>query len=223
LSKRSFTGELWNNVSTIYEAITNHPFIQGLTDGSLDEEKFRFYVIQDALYLSEFARALSIAAAKAPNDEWVITFNEHSRTAIVVERSLHESFFKDWGLEPSNVYSTPMSPTNLAYTTYLTAIAYSKPFHELLGALLPCYWLYWEVGKELEKRGSMKGLYQRWIATYSSEEYGKICQAILSIVDTIGSELTERDRAKVTGHFVTTSRYEYMFWDSAYRLEEWPV
>jgi thiaminase/transcriptional activator TenA len=153
----------------------------------------------------------------------MITFNEHSKTAIVVERSLHQSFFKDWGLEPSDVYSTPMSPTNLAYTTYLTAMAYSKPFHELLGALLPCYWLYWEVGKELEKRGSTKELYQRWIATYSSEEYGEICEAVLSIADTIGNGLAEGDRAKVTGHFVTTSRYEYMFWDSAYRLEEWPV
>ena len=89
-----FTRELWSHIGVIFEAILAHPFIQGLTDGSLPRAAFRFYVVQDALYLREFARALSIAAAKAPEDGDIAMFNTHAAEAIQVERQLHEGFFK---------------------------------------------------------------------------------------------------------------------------------
>ena len=223
MKKYAFTDELWRSASTIYKAILGHPFIKGLADGSLRVEQFKFYVLQDALYLTEFAKTLSLTAAKAPVDEWIVTFNEHSRTAILMERSLHQSFFKTWGLTEKDVYSTPMSPTNLAYTTYLVATAYSRPLHELLAALLPCYLLYWEVGKTLEKFGSRNELYRKWIETYSSKDFAKVCRTVLSLADSVGQRLTKGQKAEAAKHFITTSRYEYMFWDSAYRLERWPV
>src|SRR6202795_2216790 len=99
----SFTSELWNAVSPIYAAILRHPFLTGLTDGSLTRETFRFYAIQDALYLREFARGLSVAAARAPRDEWIVMFNEHAAGALRVERALHESFFREFGLTPDAV------------------------------------------------------------------------------------------------------------------------
>src|SRR5207249_503168 len=86
--------------------------------------KRNFYAVQDALYLREFARALSLAAARAPEDDWIIMFNEHAAGALKVERALHETFFKEFGLTPDAVAATPMAPTNLAYTSYLLAIAY---------------------------------------------------------------------------------------------------
>lgn len=201
----------------------NHPFIKGLADGSLRTEQFKFYVIQDALYLTEFAKTLSLTAAKVPEEDWIITFNEHSKTAILVERSLHHSFFKMWSLTKKEVYSTQMTPTNLAYTTYLVATAYSRPLHELLAALLPCYWLYWEVGKTLEKLGSKNELYQKWIETYASKDFANVCKFVLEITDSLDDTLTVSQKLDATKHFVTTSRYEYLFWDSAYRLEQWPV
>src|SRR5574341_1362938 len=93
-----FTDELWNTIEPIYMSILRHPFILGLTDGSLPRESFQFYAVQDALYLRGFARALSIAAARAPQDDWIIMFNEHAAGALKVERALHESFFKEFGL-----------------------------------------------------------------------------------------------------------------------------
>jgi len=215
--------ELWESASPTYEAIISHSFLAGLVDGSLQEDRFRFYVIQDALYLSEFARALNIAAARAPKDEWIVTFSEHAKGVLLGERALHEHFFSHWGLSREAVYLTPMSPTNLAYTSYLVATAYTKPFHELLGALLACYWIYWEVGKHLEAIGSKKQLYQRWVDTYSSREYAAICSAILDITDQVGTGLSPQSRTQVRNHFIVTCRYEYMFWDSAYRLEAWPI
>jgi thiaminase/transcriptional activator TenA len=218
-----FTRELWEAAAPIYESILSHPFVTELVEGSLQQDRFRFYLIQDALYLSEFARVLNLAAAHAPKDEWVVTFSEHAKAILLGERLLHEDFFKEWGLSEEAVYSKPMSPTNLAYTSYLMATAYSKPFHELLGALLACYWIYWEVGKHLEQRGSRNQQYQRWIETYSSKEYTAICKAVLEITEKVGQQLDSESRLKVRNQFIVTCRYEYMFWDSAYRLERWPI
>src|SRR5882724_6502801 len=166
-----FTADLWRSIEPVYAAILGHPFVAGLTDGSLPRPSFQFYAVQDALYLREFARALSIAAARAPRDEWIIMFNEHAAGALKVERELHEGFFKEFGLTPEAVAAIPLAPTNLAYTSYLLAVAYGAPFHEALAALLPCYWIYWEVGKALERRGSPDSTYARWIGTYASVEF----------------------------------------------------
>jgi thiaminase/transcriptional activator TenA len=218
-----FTSECWQAIAPIYAAILRHPFIAGLTDGSLPRDGFRFYVVQDALYLRDFARGLSLAAARAPRDEWIIMFNQHAAGALEVERQLHESFFEDFGLSAGEVAATPLAPTNLAYTSYLLAVAHGAPFHEAVAALLPCYWIYWEVGKELERRGSPDPLYARWIGTYASEAFGSVVRAALDCADALAAELRPAELAAMTRHFVTTSRYEWMFWEMGWRRETWPV
>ncbi len=219
----AFTRELWSSIDGIYAAILKHPFVAGLTDGSLPRESFRFYAVQDALYLRDFARALSLAAARAPRDEWIIMFNEHAAGALRVERALHESFFAEWGLSDRDVLATPLAPTNLAYTSYLLAVAYGRPFHEAVAALLPCYWIYWEVGKELERKGSPDALYAKWIGTYASEEFGGVVRAVLEATDTMAGALGAAERETMRRHFVTTSRYEWLFWDMGWRRESWAV
>ena len=219
----TFTATLWESIAPIYRAILAHPFVAGLTDGSLPREAFRFYAVQDALYLRDFARALSVAAARAPREEWIIMLNDHAAGALRVERTLHESFFKDFGLSPEAVATTPLAPVNLAYTSYLLAVAYGTPFHEGISALLPCYWIYWEVGKTLEREGSRDPLYSRWIGTYASEEFGAVVRDVLACVDTLAAGLRDVERETMQRHFVTTSRYEWMFWDMGWRREAWPV
>jgi len=219
----AFTDELWREIEPIYTAILRHPFLRGLTEGSLPRESFQFYAVQDALYLREFARALSLAAARAPEDTWIIMFNEHAAGALRVERSLHESFFKEFGLTSADAAATPLAPTNLAYCSYLLAVAYGAPFYEAVAALLPCYWIYWEVGKTLERAGSRDPLYTRWIGTYASAEFGSTVQAVLECTDQLAQGLGRAEIAAMKRHFVTTSRYEWMFWDMGYRIETWPV
>jgi thiaminase/transcriptional activator TenA len=219
----TFSTELWRSIAPVYAAILGHPFLRGLTDGSLPRESFRFYAVQDALYLREFARALSLAAARAPRDDWIIMFDEHAAGALRVERALHESFFQDFGLSPAAVAATPLAPTNLAYTSYLLAVAYGGGFHEAIAALLPCYWIYWEVGKELERAGSPDPLYARWIGTYASEEFGGLVRAVIAAADDVASRLQPPEREAMRRHFVTTSRYEWMFWEMGWRRERWPV
>ena len=150
-------------------------------------------------------------------------FNEHAAGALKVERELHEGFFKDFGLTPEAVAATPLAPTNVAYTSYLLAVAYGAPFHEAVAALLPCYWIYWEVGKELERRGSPDPLSPRWIGTSASEEFGSVVRAALACADGIAAELGPVERTAMARHFTMTSRYEWMFWDMGLRREAWPV
>ena len=209
----SFTKELWAAMEPIYTEILAHPFVRGLTDGTLSREAFRFYVVQDALYLREFARA----------DDWIIMFNEHAANALRVERALHEGFFQEFGLTPAAVAATPLAPVNQAYTSYLLAVAYGAPFHENVAALLPCYWIYWEVGKALEQAGSPEPLYRRWIATYAAEEFGAVVRAVLAVVDAVAARLGPTEREAMRRHAVTTARYEWMFWDMGHRRERWPV
>ena len=220
---KRFSTSLFERIESIYQRILSHPFLTGLTDGSLDEAAFRFYAIQDSLYLRDFSRGLSILAAKAPDDDTSVIFNESAKNAILVERALHGGFFAHWSLTPQQIHDTPMAPNNLLYTSYLIRVAYERPFHEGLGAFLPCFWIYWEVGKTLEERGSPEPIYQQWIANYASEAFGTVVQQVLNLTDDIGRTLTEDEQERVAAHFVMAARFEYLFWDMGYRQQGWEI
>jgi thiaminase/transcriptional activator TenA len=219
----TFTDQLWAGIAPIYDAILVHPFVTGLTDGTLPEERFRFYAVQDAHYLRGFARALAATAAKAPRDEWCQFLNEHARDTLVVERALHDAYFSGWDLTSEQVYATPVAPTNLAYTSYLLQVAHGGTFEGALTAILPCDWIYIAVGRELEKQGSPHPLYQTWIDAYASDEVWGLVQQVIAMLDAAVEGLSEPRRASLKEHFVTASRYEWMFWDMAWRMEDWPI
>ena len=209
--------ELWSGIRDVYEGILTHPFIKGLTDGSLPLEKFKYYIIQDYHYLKEFAKALALLSAKAEKSEERELFATHVTHALDVERVLHQGFTKEWGINPEEY---EVSPTNLLYTSYLISVVYSRPFYEGVAAVLPCYWIYMEVGKELKRMGSANKFYQKWIDTYGGEEYEKGVRAVIQIID--GFEVTKEQEENMMRHFRTASIFEYMFWDSAYKIERFP-
>jgi thiaminase/transcriptional activator TenA len=218
-----FTADLWSAAAPTFSKILEHPFLRGLTDGTLPEERFRFYVKQDALYLREYARCLALASAKAPTGSWCEMFAAHAQSALNVERSLHEAYFAAWGLAPEEVEATRPTPTTLAYTSYLLRVAGTGTFEELIGAILPCYWIYWEVGKTLVATGSPNAVYQRWIDAYASEQFAAAVQRVLDAANRSTADLPAGRLALVRRHYLTASRYEWMFWDAAFRMEEWPV
>ncbi len=221
--REGFNGELWHSIQDIYAEILDHPFLRGLTDGTLPEENFRYYVLQDALYLQEYARALSLAGVRSPDKDTLVMFDEHSAGAITVERSLHKGFLNDLGVTQEEAGATKVSPTTLAYTSFLLRTAALGDYPEALGAVLPCYWIYREVGRTLLERGSPNPLYERWIGTYGGEEFGSLVETVLNLTDGVCENLAPFQKARVREAFVTTSRYEWMFWDAAWRLQGWPV
>ena len=219
----SFTAELWSGITDIYDLILAHPFLTGLTDGTLRPEAFAFYVVQDALYLRQYAAALAAVASRAPGPAAAAMFARHSAEAIATELELHSALLPELGITPDAVAAAQPAPTNLAYTSYLLAAIRGGSYAEGVGAVLPCYWIYWEVGKELIRRGSPDPRFQRWIDTYGGDEFGAVVADVLAEADAIGPFLSATERARVHRHFYATSRYEWMFWDMGYRQESWPV
>jgi thiaminase/transcriptional activator TenA len=206
-----FRDTLWRAAAPIQVQIDQHPFLAGLTAGTLPADRFRFYIEQDALYLTAFAEALHILATKAPHATWAQTLKKHATESIDAERALHNSLLK---AGPPKT----MAPTNYAYSNHLLAVSLRKPFAEALSAMLPCYWIYWEVGKNLRKQGSPNAQYRKWIDQYSDPSYGATVETVLQMMDQSAS--TANQPACIE-QFTTSARYEYQFWDMAWRKEEW--
>ncbi|MEU5876511.1 thiaminase II [Spirillospora sp. NPDC047279] len=214
----SFTAWLWDASAGIYEQIRLHPFLQGLTTGKLDRDAFRFYVIQDSHYLKDYARTLDLVAAKAPTPAEATLFAEHATNAAAVEQTLHATFLAELG-----DVTEPPAPTTVAYTNFLLASAYAGSFGEAVAAVLPCYWIYAKVGEELLTASSPDPLYARWIATYAAPDFQRLVTSVLEITERHAATLSPSDHERMRQRFITAARYEWMFWDAAYRQQRWPV
>jgi len=223
VSGGGFTRELWASIAPVYGRILEHPFVRGLTDGSLDEAAFRFYVVQDALYLREFARALALLGARGPSEDEILLFARHAAETIEVERALHAGFLHELGLDERELEATPMAPACRAYSSFLLASVYGGSFVEGLAAVLPCYWIYWEVGKALAERGSPHPLYRRWIETYAGEQFAVAVRAALAAMERAAERAGEEERRRARELFAAAARYEWLFWDMGHRQEAWPV
>ena len=219
----SFTDAMWAEIAPIYDAILDLPFNRELAVGTLSRERFLFYMIQDAHYLGAFARALAVAAAKADPAEAQVKLAGSARDAILVERALHEGFFREFGVSPERFAATPPSPTCAGYCSFLEATAYRQPFAVAVAALLPCFQIYHEVGKRLHGLAAPGNPYQRWIDTYQDEAFGQSVREVLALTDAAHAAASASHRALMRDGYLTATRYEWMFWDSAYRLEAWPV
>jgi thiaminase/transcriptional activator TenA len=213
-----FTDHLWRLIAPIYDAILALPFNRELTDGTLDLDTFRFYVFQDARYLADFARALAIVGSRAPATEDTLAFLRFAEGAVVVERALHERYFDEFGVPEGLV----QSPTCAHYTNFLLAAASHGSHEAAVAALLPCFWIYREVGNHIATHAAPANRYQRWIDTYSGEDYAQSVDRAIAITDAVADRASDDARAAMRDAFVTSSRLEWMFWDGAYRRETWP-
>lgn len=221
MTRDGWTGRLWAEAAGTYAAILRHPFLAGLTDGRLDPNRFIHYVVQDVHYLRDFARALIVVGSKSPTQAGVGMFARHAAGTAEVELTLHQALLSELGIH--DVDAITVAPTTRAYTSYLLATAYGGTFVDGFAAVLPCYWVYAEVGAELVRLGSPDPRYQRWIDTYAGEGYQALVGEVLAMADEVGLTLTAADEARARAHFATTARYEWMFWNAAWHRERWPV
>ena len=219
----SFSAELWRGIADIYVAILAHPFMAGLTDGSLPPEAFAFYLVHGALFLRRYAQALAVVAGQAPDTAGTEMFARHAAGIVTAEMSLHESLLADLNMDAASVGAAQEAPTTLAYTSYLLATARGGSYGEGVGAVLPCYWIYWQVGKHLLGKGSPNRGYQQWIDTYGAGEFGAEALEVIAVTDKLGLALAPVERERIRCHFRVTSRYEWMFWDMGFRRENWPL
>ena len=187
-------------------------------------DRFTYFILQDYVYLLDFAQVLCQGGAKAPDLKTLEMFARHAIGAVEVERSFHASFGKTLGLSQKQLDAVPKEPVTQAYIGHLQSVARSGTLGELVAAVLPCYWIYGEVGRRLYKRRPRNPkIYREWIETYAGEAFWKPVREQIELMDSLGAAAGSREKKLMKAHFMLSSRYEFLFWEQAYRRESWPV
>lgn len=208
----------WNSIQPIYNRIIELPFIQELMNGTLPYEKFTFYIQQDALYLAEYGKVLTGIASKLDDPRHIAAFIHFAGNSIVVENELHRSFVNEIATD------VKPSPSCLLYTSYLKSLLGNSPKEVICAGVLPCFWIYNEVGKYILAHQTVgENRYQSWINTYEGEEFTKSVLEAISICEELANTCTEEQQEAMTDAFVMCSKFEWMFWDSAYNIERWKI
>ena len=218
-----FSQVVWQRNSELYQQILNLPFNQELAQGTLNRDAFSHYVIQDAHYLLAYGRALAVCAAKAFDADDVIQFSEGAKIAIVVERSLHNDFMQGFNISKEEFENTPLTLACHHYTSFLTATAWSESYPVVLASLLPCFWIYAEVGKAIVNQSVPNNPYQAWIDTYSGEEFNTAVNNVIRTIDKVAATCDADTLSKMHKAYTDAAKLEWMFWDSAYQQRTWPI
>jgi thiaminase/transcriptional activator TenA len=218
-----FSVEVWQAIAGLRAAIHALPFNTELAAGTLARERFQHYIIQDALYLGEFSRCLALAAARAADTAALQSFTQSALAAVAVERALHEQFLRQYGLDPAMLVTTEPAPDCLAYTSFLLATAYHEPWPVLVAALLPCFWLYWDIGGAIARKTAPGNPYRAWVDTYADPGFGERVTAVVATADRAAEAASPAVRARMRTAFIRASQYEFLFWDGAYRRRGWPT
>ena len=215
----TFTDDLWAATGVLRERIDALPFLAELRDGTLPRDVFVGYLAQDTFYLTDYSRALAATAAQAPTTGEAAFWSSAAHNALVAEQELLHS-----ALVPDLTAHSP-SPTTVGYSSYLVATAATAGYPVAAAALLPCFWLYADVGTRLlEQTGDLTGHpYREWIGTYADPTFTEEAAHARRVVDAIAAAAGPDVRQRMATAFETASRFEWMFWDAAYRQETWPV
>ncbi len=208
----------------IWRAQLEHPFVRGIGQGTVDLEQFKHWVRQDYRFLIEYCRLFGLAAARAPDLATLTRFAELLQATATVEMALHRSYAAEFGIVEAELENEPMAPTTRAYTDFLLRVAALGDFGELAAALLPCMWGFSEIGIALKAKGvPAEPRCAKWIDTYADPEFARLADWCRELVDRLGDEASAEQRGRMEDVFVTSSRYEYLFWEMALKQEQWPV
>lgn len=220
-----FSKRLYEAARPIWESSHQHPFLTEMRDGTLDPKRFMFYLKQDYVYLIDYAKMFALGGAKARDVGTMAKFAELFHSTLNVEMELHRRYAERFGISREELEATVPTPTTIAYTKYMLDAAAQGSLAELTAALLPCMWSYREIGRAFAAApGALDHpLYREWILMYSSAEFGELADWCIGLIDRLAEGLPERELEVLTERFVVTSKFEYLFWDMAYRQEVWPV
>jgi len=220
-----FSDQLKRENMRVWDAIAGHPFVQELGSGKLPIEKFTYYVKQDYLYLIDFARCIGLAASKADDVGDMRRWADMMGGCLRYEAEMLESLSEALGVPPGELSRTQKAPTNEAYTNHILRVAYTGSMAENVAALLPCMWTYLDVGDTLAEIGGNEGhpVYEEWCEAYKDPEYTELVEVYRSIVDCCAEKAGKPVKERMRRNFRLSTRYEYMFWEMAYEMEEWPI
>ena len=215
----SFSESLRQEALPIWESIFAHPFLEEIEAAELPLEKFRYYVEQDYHYLAGFGQVVATALSKAPDTRTLRRLTR--RITTPVERPLHGKMFELLEMNEESVEAVPLSPTNMAYINHMQTAASMGGVGEAAAALLPCPWTYHEIGERIAV--PEHPIYSYWAQPYRDGLLKESTAAWRELVDEYAASGGPATREAMRSAFITSSRYEFMFWTMAYNMEDWPV
>ncbi|SDB90230.1 thiaminase /4-amino-5-aminomethyl-2-methylpyrimidine deaminase [Pelagirhabdus alkalitolerans] len=218
-----FSEELRQEADPIWQASFNHPFVTGIGDGSLPVDRFRYYVLQDSYYLSSFARVQSLGGAMADSLEVTNRMAIHAQGTYEAEMDLHRTFTDMLDITDEEIKNFKPSPTAYAYSSHMYRAAQFGHLGDVIAAILPCYWVYYEIGEQLKTKQPDHPVYQKWIEAYGSDWFKELVDEQINRLDELAESVSDSDRERMKEHFLKSSQYEYMFWEMAYQKEQWPL
>jgi thiaminase/transcriptional activator TenA len=215
------TDLIYEDVRLIWDGYLTHPFVQGIGDGSLSMERFRFFMLQDYLYLYDYAKVFAIGVVKAQTPDLMRLFSQLVYDTLNGEMTIHQNYMARLGITDEEVAAARPSLVNTSYTHYMLEIGHNEGILELLVSILSCSWSYQMIGEALNRipGASEHPFYGEWIQGYTSEGYVADNQKIIDLVNALGASCTEDEVAHLKEIFRNCSRYESLFWDMSYRME----
>jgi thiaminase/transcriptional activator TenA len=219
----NFSDELKTGAREILAAQYDHPFVRGLGDGTLPLDKFRFYMIQDTLYIVEYARAMAWTAPLLPDVNDIIAMLEAARESFKIEAMLKEQYFGQFGINIAEAMKASMAPTCKAYVDHLIRFTRGGTCAEALAAILPCGWIYVEIGAHFTEGREIPDdhSYKSWLMTYAVPEFREMVNWWFGLLDAAVEGLPAAQREPVKDIFLSSCRYEWMFWEMAWQGEDW--
>ena len=216
---------LQDEATSLRERIQGHPFVRGLGDGTLPVERYQFYLRQDYRFLVEYCRVLALAVARADDVAIAARLADALTLTLNAEMDLHRETCLAAGISPEALEDTQPAPTTVAYTNHLRLVAETLDLAAILAALLPCAYGYWETATGLRAAGmpEHQPLYANWIRMYTSDEYAAMAQWMADVFDGLAADLPQSRHAALRDVFLAGHRYEYLFWEMAWRMEEWSI
>ena len=209
----SWTREAWQKALPIYNQILDHPFIKELAAGTLETARFDRYLAQDELYIGNYGRQMFELAELITEPEAHAMFVEFAKEGIEGEKLMHALLIDRFGIDtqvlPSPVTADYNEHTQAAIGTGSKAVG--------LAAMLPCMWVYNEVGQHILRIASVDGNpYREWIQEYGNEAFTEGVNAVLKLADSYAAEASEAVRERMTQEFIDATQFEYYFWDYGY-------
>ncbi len=216
----TFTEHLHEAAAPVWTACLEHPFLRGIADGSLPVEKFRYFMLQDYLYLFDYARVFALGVVKAREPSLMRTFAKNVDAILDGEMNLHRAYMARLGIDEADVFAVKPALDNLSYTNYMLSVAQTGGVAELVASILACSWSYAEIGQTLAAiPGTLDHpFYGEWVRSYSSAEYTETNDALIDLTEALAEGLSEEQRAYLTEIFVNCSRYELGFWTMAWEM-----
>lgn len=208
------TEDIWSRYHT-------HPFVLGISDGSLDREKFKHYMIQDYLYLIDYAKVFSLGVSKAKDTETMRMFASYLHNILDVEMDIHKGYMKRLGISLDEAEHTAPSPETSFYTSYMLKIAYEDGAAEIAAAILSCALSYEVIAKNIvksNKNAESHPFYGEWVKGYANEEYAAANRALEELTERLTEGYSEAQTERLIEIFTVCSRCEELFWDMAWEM-----